>query len=62
MIILDLSDSILMAEVSAAEPLIQRLDPRVFRTGIVVFSDNAQAEHATAGVIQVWIPAIDPIE
>jgi hypothetical protein len=39
---LDLDDSILMAEVSAAEALIQRLDLRVFRIGIVVFSDSAR--------------------
>jgi hypothetical protein len=38
----DLDDSILMAEVSAAEALIERLDPRVFRIGIVVFSDSAR--------------------
>jgi hypothetical protein len=38
----DLDDSILMAEVSAAEALIQRLDPRVFRIGIAVFSDSAR--------------------
>ncbi len=31
-----------MAEVSATEPLIQRLNPRVFRIGIVVLSNNAQ--------------------
>lgn len=39
---LDLDDSILMAEVTAAEALIQRLDLRVFRIGIVVFSDSAK--------------------
>jgi len=39
---LDLEDSILMAEVSAAEALIERLDPRAFRVGIVVFSDSAR--------------------
>ena len=39
---LDLDDSILMAEVSAAEALIERLDPRAFRVGIVVFSDSAR--------------------
>ena len=38
----DLDDSILMAEVAAAEALIQRLDSRVFRIGIVVFSDSAR--------------------
>ncbi len=38
----DLDDSILMAELVAAEALIQRLDPRVFRIGIVVFSDTAR--------------------
>jgi hypothetical protein len=38
----DLDDSILMAEVSAAEALIQRLDRRVFRIGILVFSDEAR--------------------
>jgi hypothetical protein len=38
----DLDDSILMAELSAAEALIQRLDPSVFRIGIVVFSDSAR--------------------
>jgi hypothetical protein len=38
----DLDDSILMAEVSAAEALIGRLNPRVFRIGIVVFSDGAR--------------------
>jgi len=38
----DLEDSILMAELAAAEALIQRLDPRVFRIGIVVFSDTAR--------------------
>jgi hypothetical protein len=38
----DLDDSILMAELAAAEALIQRLDPRVFRIGIVVFSDTAR--------------------
>jgi hypothetical protein len=39
----DLDDSILMAELSAADALIQRLDPHVFRIGIVVFSDTARA-------------------
>jgi hypothetical protein len=38
----DLDDSILMAEISAAEVLIKRLDPHVFRIGIVVFSDSAR--------------------
>jgi len=38
----DFDDSILMAEVAAAESLIQRLDLRVFRIGIVVFSDRAR--------------------
>jgi len=38
----DLDDSILMAEVAAAEALIQRLDLRVFHIGIVVFSDSAR--------------------
>ena len=38
----DFDDSILMAEVAAAEALIQRLDLRVFRIGIVVFSDRAR--------------------
>ena len=38
----DLDDSILMAEVAAAEALIQRLDLRIFRIGIVVFSDSAR--------------------
>jgi hypothetical protein len=37
----DLDDSILMAEVTAAEALIKRLDPHVFRIGIVAFSDEA---------------------
>jgi hypothetical protein len=39
---LDLEDSILMAEVSAAEALIQRLDPHAFRIGVLVFSDDAR--------------------
>lgn len=38
----DLDDSVLMAELAAAEALIRRLDPRVFRIGIVVFSDTAR--------------------
>ena len=38
----DLDDSILMAEISAAEFLIKRLNPHVFRIGVVVFSDNAR--------------------
>jgi hypothetical protein len=38
----DLDDSVLMAELWAAEALIKRLDPLVFRTGIVVFSDKAR--------------------
>jgi hypothetical protein len=38
----DLDDSILMAEMSAAEALIQRLNPSSIRIGIVVFSDSAR--------------------
>jgi hypothetical protein len=38
----DLDDSILMAEISAAEFLIKRLNPHVFRIGVVVFSDSAR--------------------
>jgi hypothetical protein len=38
----DLDDSVLMAEVSAAEALIQRLNLRLFRVGIVLFSDSAR--------------------
>jgi hypothetical protein len=38
----DLDDSILMAEILAAEVLIKRLNPHVFRIGIVVFSDSAR--------------------
>jgi hypothetical protein len=38
----DLDDSILMAEIMAAEALIKRLDPLVFRIGIVTFSDSAR--------------------
>jgi hypothetical protein len=38
----DLDDSILMAEISAAEALIQRLGSSAFRIGIVVFSDSAR--------------------
>jgi len=38
----DLDDSILMAEISAAEALIQRMDQPAFRIGIVVFSDGAR--------------------
>ena len=38
----DFDDSVLMAEVAAAEALIQRLDLRIFHIGIVVFSDSAR--------------------
>jgi hypothetical protein len=39
---LDLEDSVLFAELLAAEALIDRLDPRTFRVGIVAFSDEAR--------------------
>jgi hypothetical protein len=39
---LDLEDSVLFAELLAAEALIDRLDPRSFRVGLVAFSDKAQ--------------------
>lgn len=39
---LDLEESVLFAELAAARALIQRLDPRVFRVGIVAFSDRAR--------------------
>jgi hypothetical protein len=39
---LDLEDSVLFAELLAAEALIDRLDPRTFRVGIVAFSDDAR--------------------
>jgi len=39
---LDLEDSVLFAELLAAEALIDRLDPRSFRVGIVAFSDTAR--------------------
>lgn len=38
----DFEDSILAAELEAARALLERLDPRVFRTGLVVFSDRAR--------------------
>jgi hypothetical protein len=38
---LDLEDSVLFAELAAAEALVERVDPRSFRIGIVVFSDEA---------------------
>lgn len=38
----DFEDSILAAELDAARALLERLDPRVFRTGLVVFSDRAR--------------------
>jgi len=38
---LDLEDSVLYAELAAAEALIARLDPRSFRVGLVAFSDEA---------------------
>ncbi len=38
---LDLEDSILAAELEATAALIERLDPRRFRVGLVVFSDDA---------------------
>ena len=39
---LDLEDSVLFAELLAADALIDRLDPRTFRVGIVAFSDEAR--------------------
>jgi hypothetical protein len=39
---LDVEDSVLYAELAAAEALIARLDPRSFRIGIVAFSDHAR--------------------
>ncbi len=39
---LDFEDTVLAAELDAAEALIQRLDPRRFRVGLVVFSDDAR--------------------
>jgi hypothetical protein len=39
---LDLEDSVLYAELAAAEALIARLDPRSFRVGLVAFSDEAK--------------------
>jgi hypothetical protein len=39
---LDLEDSTLFAELAAAEVLLERLDPRAFRVGLVVFSDAAR--------------------
>lgn len=39
---LDLEDSVLYAELAAAEALIRRLDPRTFRVGLVAFSDQAR--------------------
>ena len=39
---LDLEDSVLFAELAAAEVLIARLDPVAFRVGIVAFSDHAR--------------------
>lgn len=39
---LDLEDSVLYAELAAAEVLIGRLDPRTFRVGLVAFSDTAR--------------------
>jgi hypothetical protein len=38
---LDLDDSVLFAELAAAEALVERVDPRGFRIGIVLFSDKA---------------------
>jgi hypothetical protein len=38
----DFEDSILAAELEAARALLARLEPRTFRTGIVVFSDRAR--------------------
>ena len=38
---LDLDDSILFAEIAAAETLLGRLDPRAFRIALVAFSDRA---------------------
>lgn len=38
----DLDDSVLFAELAAAEVLIGRLDPAAFRVGIVAFSDGAR--------------------
>ncbi|MCP3984338.1 MAG: VWA domain-containing protein [bacterium] len=38
---LDLEDSILAAELEATAALIERLDPRRFRVGLIVFSDDA---------------------
>jgi hypothetical protein len=38
----DLEDSVLFAELLAAEALVERLDPRAFRVGAVTFSDRAR--------------------
>jgi hypothetical protein len=39
---LDLEDSVLFAELVAAETLVSRLDPAAFRVGLVAFSDRAR--------------------
>jgi hypothetical protein len=39
---IDLEESVLFAELAAAEALIGRLDPRAFRVGLVAFSDRAR--------------------
>jgi hypothetical protein len=39
---LDLDDSVLFAELAAAGALVERVDPRSLRIGIVVFSDHAR--------------------
>jgi hypothetical protein len=39
---LDLDDSVLFAELAAAGALVERVDPRSLRIGIVVFSDEAR--------------------
>ncbi len=40
---IDFDDTVLAAELEAAASLIERLDPRHFRIGLVVFSDDAAA-------------------
>jgi hypothetical protein len=57
----DLEDSVLFAELAAAEILIRRLDPRVFRVGIVAFSNDARIVAPVGARPEVLQRALDSL-
>ena len=55
----DLEDSVLFAELTAAQALIARLDPRSFRVGLVAFSDGARVVAPVGSRPEVLRRALD---